>query len=82
MESIINPTESSSLISYNQPPSEAISKLTKFKAATVQLLVSQPDPALFKKPKPLTDSDTALANRRTDFSTASQSLPMITRQYP
>ena len=72
MESIINPTESSSLISYNQPPSEAISKLTKFKAATVQLLVSQPDPALFKKPKPITDSDTALANRRTDFSTASR----------
>ena len=80
MESI-SPKNPLSLISHKPPASPSAASLTKLKAATVQLLVSQPDAARFKTAPPLADAGTTLAIRKTEHSTSSRPLGNDERQF-
>lgn len=78
MESINNPANTSSPVPYSQPLPDATTKPSIFKAATVQMLVSQPAGTVLaahkKMPAPLAEAGTALANRKTELNSSACSV--------
>ena len=76
MEPVNNSPDTASLVPHGPHLPDANAKVPTFKAATVQMLVSQPEAVLStlkKTPDPLTEASTTLPNRKTELPPSARS---------